>query len=98
VAVFPPWRGVALCLIESLFGGAQFRLEGFELLRLRGDSLLPARVSEGVWRNANMAAYFSRTVLSRMSRLPSSLNRESSSDMKAWATVLQAVVRMRELC
>jgi hypothetical protein len=41
-----------------------------------------------------MAAYFSRTVLSRISRLPSSLNKLSSSDMKAWATVLQAVVRI----
>jgi hypothetical protein len=94
VAVLPSGWGIALCLVEPLFGGAQFRFESFELLCLGGDSLLPARMSEGVWRKATMAAYFSRTVLSRISRLPSSLNRLSSSDMKAWATVLQTVVSM----
>jgi hypothetical protein len=41
LAVFPSWRRVGLGLLQSVFGGAQSRLKGLELLGLCRDGLLP---------------------------------------------------------
>jgi hypothetical protein len=87
--LLPRGRGAAR-LLQSIFGGAQPRFQGLELLRLCGHGLLPGRVStrSGGLLGEPAGAYFWCTFLSRVSRSPSSLNRLSSSDMKFFATVL----------
>jgi hypothetical protein len=56
LAVFAAWRRVA-SLLQTLLGLAQLRFQGFELLGVGGDGLLPERVS----RRAHAAAQRLRT-------------------------------------
>lgn len=88
-------------MLQSLLGCAEPRFKSLELLRLCADGLLPCAREQEVAKDAQMVTYFWWTVLSSVSRSPSSLNRLSSSDMKFSAMVLQAMVRTwaeRALC
>lgn len=54
------WWGVALCLVETLFGSAQSCFEGLEFLGLGADSCLPGRGSVGClrWRERKEGLLF----------------------------------------